>query len=102
MESGFVYIITNDRCTTLYIGCTNDLRKRIHHHRHRLIAGFSKKYNLQRLVYYEKLSSMSEARSRESALKGGSRQRKVTLIVAENPDWVDLYDELPSPSSQIK
>jgi putative endonuclease len=92
MDGGYVYIITNDRQTVLYTGSTNDLRKRIHHHRHRLIRGFAKKYNVYRLVYYEVLGDMDAARRREHQIKGMLRVKKEALINAKNPGWQDFVE----------
>ncbi len=90
-EQFYVYIITNLYNTVLYIGVTSDLKKRIYEHRARLVDGFSKKYNLHKLVYYEILNSPDSAIAREKHLKGSSRQRKVDLIQSMNPEWNDLY-----------
>ena len=91
---GYVYILTNDHRNVLYVGCTNDLKKRIHHHKHRLIPGFTKKYNVHRLVYFEELPDIDVARRRELALKGIRRDRKLALINGSNPKWRDLYDDI--------
>ena len=65
MEQGYVYILTNDRLSVLYVGCTNNLRKRLVHHKRRLILGFKKRYNVHRLVYFEGLPDVDDARRRE-------------------------------------
>lgn len=88
---GFTYIITNINNTTLYIGVTSNLIKRIYEHKHKLIDGFSKKYNLAKLVYYEKSDSIIAAIEREKYLKGKTREYKIKLINSFNPDWEDLY-----------
>ena len=80
MSTGFVYILTNDRRTVLYVGCTSNLKNRVYLHRKRLIAGFSQKYNLIRLVHYELFPDMHAARQREKTLKDGPRKRKLALI----------------------
>jgi len=90
MEQGYIYILTNDRQTVLYVGCTNDLQKRLVHHKRRLIPGFTKKYNVHRLVYFERLPDMDAARRRERQLKGLSRAKKEALISAVNPDRREL------------
>lgn len=87
MGKSYVYIITNDRRTVLYIGCTNDLKKRLYHHRHRLIPGFSKKYNAHVLVYFEMLPTIEAARMREQKLKGMTRLKKESIIASLNPSW---------------
>ena len=76
MEDAFIYIITNSRNTVLYTGSTGSLKNRISHHKKRLIAGFTKKYNLEKLVYFEIFDSMELARRRETQIKNGSRIRK--------------------------
>ena len=95
MPSAYVYILTNDRQNVLYTGSTSDLRKRIYHHKHRLVPGFTKKYNVYRLVYFEVHSDMTAARLRERQLKGLSRAKKETLITSINRERRDLTDELP-------
>jgi putative endonuclease len=90
----FVYILTNDKGNVLYIGCTENLKKRIYHHKHRLISGFTKKYNLHRLVYFEVLPNIEAARVRERQLKGKTRAKKIALIESVNPSWRDLSSEL--------
>ena len=89
-----VYIITNKNNTVLYVGVTNDLLRRVYEHKNKQIDGFSKQYNLEKLVYYEFHNNMIEAIKREKQIKGGSRQRKKSLINEFNPDWNDLYDTL--------
>ena len=90
----FVYIMTNRRGGTLYIGVTNDLARRVHEHRTKAQKGFAAKYNLGRLVYYESFPTALEAIAREKAMKKWSRAWKVKRIEEMNPDWHDLYDEL--------
>ena len=90
----FVYIMTNPKNTVLYTGVTSDLRKRIYEHKEKLVEGFTKKYNIVKLVYYEVLENSYSAVSREKQIKGGSRQKKSDLISSLNPKWDDLYDRL--------
>ncbi len=87
----FVYIITNKRNGTLYIGVTNNLIRRIYEHKNKIIDGFSKKYGLDKLVYFEEFSSIEEAIKREKYLKGKKRQFKINLIEKANKKWEDLY-----------
>lgn len=87
----YVYILANKNDTVLYIGVTNDLVRRVHEHREKLVAGFTKKYNLDKLVYYEVLEDIEQAILREKQLKGGSREKKIELIERMNPSWNDLY-----------
>jgi putative endonuclease len=89
-----IYIISNQNNGTIYIGVTSDLTKRIYEHKNGLIDGFSKKYGLKNLVYYELHESPESAIHRESRLKRYSRKVKLALIEKENPDWLDLYDRL--------
>jgi len=86
--------MTNPKNTVLYTGVTSDLRKRIYEHKEKLVEGFTKKYNIVKLVYYEVLENSYSAVSREKQIKGGSRQKKSDLISSLNPKWDDLYDRL--------
>ncbi len=90
----FVYIITNQRNTTLYTGVTNNLRKRIYQHRQKVVDGFTKKYNIFKLVYYEIFEDIYRAIAREKQIKAGSRKIKINLIKSMNPEWKDLHGEL--------
>lgn len=92
MKQAFVYIITNKNNKTLYIGVTNDLRRRIFEHKNKFVEGFSKKYNLTKLVYYEVFEDIENAIIREKYLKGKKRELKNSLISNFNPDWNDLFD----------
>jgi len=86
----FVYILTNKNNTVLYIGVTNDIYRRITEHKEKLIEGFSKRYNLNKLVYCEKFKDIKEAIQREKTLKKWSRIKKENLINLSNPTWSDL------------
>jgi putative endonuclease len=86
-----VYLPTNQRNTVLYTGVTGDLRTRVHQHREKLLAGFTKRYNLFKLVYYEAGYDAVAAIAREKQIKAGSRQKKIDLINQINPEWRDLY-----------
>ena len=90
----YIYIITNKYNTVLYIGVTNNLIRRIYEHRQKVVDGFSKKYNLHKLVYYEVTEDAYTAIAREKQLKKYSRGKKNILICEKNPDWNDLYNEL--------
>jgi putative endonuclease len=97
----YVYILSNKRKGTLYIGVTSNLIKRIEQHKNKEIEGFSKKYSLDRLVYYEHTNSIEGALNREKQLKRWNRNWKINLIVKDNPDWQDLSNEVyvdPQPS----
>ena len=89
-----IYIVTNKPRGTIYIGVTNNLPRRIWEHRKKLTPGFTAKYNLTRLVYFEFFGDMYAAISREKQLKAGSRARKVRLIESANPHWRDLFDDI--------
>ncbi len=85
----FVYIATNGP-KTLYTGVTNDLRRRMFEHRNSLISGFTSKYRIDRLVYFETTSDVRAAIAREKQVKGWRRERKIALIEGANPKWADL------------
>ena len=90
----YVYIMTNKRNTVLYIGVTNDLKRRVYEHKEKLVSGFTSKYNITKLVYYEEFEDIGNAILREKQLKDGSRQRKLQLVSGMNREWRDLYEEL--------
>jgi putative endonuclease len=90
----YVYIVTNDHNTVLYTGVTNDLKRRVYEHESELVEGFTKRYNLTKLVYYEVCESIEGAIGREKKLKGGSRLMKAYLVESINKGWRDLYDDL--------
>jgi len=92
--AGFVYIVTNHKYGTLYIGVTSDLERRIYEHREELVKGFTSTYGLKRLVWYEEHQSIGTAIQREMSLKRWYRRWKIELIESLNPDWRDLYPEL--------
>ena len=89
-----IYIMTNYNKTTLYIGVTNNLVRRVYEHKHKLVDGFTKRYNLTILVYYEVFDNIENAIIREKQLKAGSRQKKIDLINSLNPSWNDLYNSI--------
>jgi len=90
----FVYIMTNKNNTVLYTGITNNLIRRVSEHKNKIIDGFTKRYNVIKLVYYEECNNSLNAIEREKQIKAGSRQKKVILINTENPSWKDLYEKL--------
>lgn len=94
MKNYYVYIVTN-HSKTLYIGITNNLKRRIYEHKNKLIKGFTEKYNINKLIYYEETSDVRIAIEREKELKGWKREKKIRLIEEQNPLWVDLYDVFP-------
>jgi len=92
----YVYILTNKNNTVLYTGVTSDLIKRIYQHKQKLVEGFTKKYNINKLVYYEMFTDIKIAITREKQIKAGSRIKKLDLINAKNKEWKDLYFEILS------
>ena len=89
-----VYLLTNKPNGTLYTGITSDLSRRIWQHKNKSMKGFSARYNLNRLVYFELFDDMREAISREKQIKAGSRKVKIKLIEHDNSEWRDLYTEV--------
>jgi putative endonuclease len=87
-----VYIMTNKGNGVLYTGVTSNLFKRVAEHRDKIIPGFTNRYNITKLVYYEEYNTMEQAIAREKQIKGDSRQKKIDLIKSKNPEWKDLYD----------
>lgn len=94
MRSSYVYILASQRNGTLYVGTTSDLIKRIWQHKNKFIPGFTTKYNVQMLVYYEMHESYIAAACREQRFKNWPRQWKLNLIEQFNREWRDLYDEI--------
>ena len=90
----YVYIMTNKINTVLYTGITSDLKKRIWEHKERVIDGFTKKYNINKLIFFEIYNDPENAILREKQIKANSRTKKVELIIGINPEWKDLYDKL--------
>lgn len=94
MKNYYVYILASKRNGTLYIGVTNDLLRRVKEHKDKIVEGFTKKYSVNMLVYYEQTTDVSCAIGREKALKLWKRSWKLRIIEEMNPDWKDLYYEL--------
>ena len=90
----YVYIMASRKNGTLYVGVTNDLLRRVFEHRNEMIDGFTKKYSVHRLVYYEQTNDVYSAIEREKMLKKWNRRWKIELTEHVNPEWNDLYDEL--------
>ena len=95
-KEAYVYILFNKPFGVLYIGVTSDLIKRIYEHKNKITGGFSAKYNVDKLGYFETCGDIKAAITREKRLKGGSRKRKIELILSQNPTWRDLYYDLLS------
>ncbi|MAO91825.1 MAG: hypothetical protein CMM81_09810 [Rhodospirillales bacterium] len=93
-QGGFVYIMASDRNGTLYVGVTSNLPQRVAQHREELLDGFTKKYAVHLLVYFEACPDMESAIQREKALKKWRREWKLKLIEEKNPYWRDLYNDL--------
>ena len=89
-----VYILANRHNSVLYTGVTNDLKRRVWEHREKRGGGFTSRYNVNKLVYYEGTKDVKEAIAREKQIKGGSRRKKTDLVDGFNPGWQDLYDDL--------
>ena len=94
MTQYFVYILTNKYNNVLYVGVSNNLIRRVYEHKNKLISGFTSKYNVNKLVYYEVHSSIFDAIKREKEIKGWKREKKIAVINSFNPEWKDLYKEL--------
>ena len=93
-KTGYVYILSNKKEGTLYVGVTSDLIKRVYEHKNKVVPGFSKLYNLDKLVYYEILDNIEEAIKREKQLKNWHREWKINLIKETNIEWNDLYQSI--------
>lgn len=94
IKGGYVYLMTNKPDTVIYTGVTSNLQKRVYEHREGLADGFTKKYNVKKLVYYEITDDIEGAITREKQIKAGSRKKKIDLIKSMNPTFKDLYPEL--------
>ncbi|MEZ4743357.1 MAG: GIY-YIG nuclease family protein [Bdellovibrionota bacterium] len=95
-KGGYIYILTNTRHTVLYIGVTSNLEKRLYEHQNNLIPGFTSKYKVHKLIYYEQYERIVDAIIREKQLKGKTRAKKIALIESQNPDWNKLDPSLRS------
>jgi len=92
MKPGYVYILTNKPDGVLYIGVTDDLAKRVEQHRSRAVPGFTRRYNCDRLVWFEAFDDIHDARQFEQRMKNWRRDWKTARIVERNPDWGDLFE----------
>jgi putative endonuclease len=93
-KQGYVYLMTNRTNNVIYTGVTSNLQKRVYEHKHKMADGFTSKYNITKLVYYEIFDGIEEAILREKQIKAGSRNKKIELIKSVNSEFRDLYDEL--------
>ena len=91
-KSYYVYIMTNKKSGALYTGITNNLARRVYEHKEKLISGFTSKYNLTKLVFFEETHDVKAAIAREKQIKGWLRKKKIELIESQNPDWNDLSE----------
>jgi putative endonuclease len=89
----YIYIVTNKNNTTLYTGFTNDLCERIQQHKEQVIEGFTSRYNIDKLVYFEEFDNAYDAITREKQIKAGSRKKKIDLIERDNSEWRDLSED---------
>ncbi len=94
MKTYWVYIMTNKSNNVIYTGITSNLVKRVFEHKNKLVDGFTKKYNVDRLVYFEQFTDPESAIEREKQIKAGSRKKKLELIEKHNPEYEDLYNEI--------
>jgi putative endonuclease len=92
MKQFYVYIMTN-KSKTLYVGVTNNLQRRVYEHKNKIIQGFTSKYNITKVVYFEVFNDIDPAIKREKQIKGWLRKKKVELIESMNPEWNDLSEE---------
>ncbi len=92
----YVYLLASKKYGTLYIGVTNNIVRRIHEHKSKVVAGFSKRYSVDRLVWFEIYDDPVTAIEREKELKKWRREWKVRLIEEQNPQWIDLYPQIAS------
>ena len=97
----YAYILASKRNGTLYIGITSDLIKRVWEHKNKVVEGFTQKYNVDKLVYYEQYQDPENAIRREKRLKKYNRKWKLDLIEKFNPNWKDLYDDISGLSDQV-
>ncbi len=101
MRQFFVYILASRRNGTLYVGMTNDLVRRVWEHKHDLTAGFTQRYGVHQLVWYETAATAQAAITREKQIKKWRRAWKLQLIETMNPEWKDLYDEISGPPAGV-
>lgn len=90
----YIYIMTNKYNKVLYTGVTNNLIRRVYEHKNKLVEGFTSKYNIDKLVYYDCAESIISAIEREKQIKGWTKQKKINIIEAMNPEWKDLYESI--------
>ena len=101
MKNYYIYIMTNKRNGTLYIGVTNDLIRKVYEHKNYLLDGFTKNYDIKMLVYFEIYDSIETALNREKNIKAWQRSWKVRIIEEQNPHWNDLYNQVTGSQSAL-
>ncbi|MBU1074780.1 GIY-YIG nuclease family protein [Patescibacteria group bacterium] len=94
MKKYYVYILASKKNGTLYIGVTNNILRRIHEHKNNVIGGFTRKYKVHRLAYFEETENIESALQREKQMKKWNRKWKIKLIEKDNPNWKDIYGEI--------
>lgn len=94
MKNGFVYMLTNKNNTVIYTGVTSNLEQRIWQHKHKVIEGFTKKYNCDKLIWFQQAEEIESAIAREKQIKSWSRKKKEALINESNPQWADISLQL--------
>ncbi len=94
LMKSYIYILFNKRNGTLYTGVTSDLKNRVYEHKNKVFEGFTSKYDVNKLGYYEEYNDIKQAIEREKQIKAGSRKKKIALIESMNADWKDLSDLL--------
>jgi len=92
MKNYYVYLLTNWNNKVMYVGITNNLERRLYEHKNKLVNGFTKKYNINKLVYFEETSDVNAALSREKEIKKWRREKKDSLVLIANPEWEDLSE----------
>jgi putative endonuclease len=90
----YVYILTNDTNNVLYTGVTNNLVRRVYEHKNKLIPGFTSKYKVNKLIYYDSTNEVMSAIEKEKQIKSWTRKKKISLIDKFNPNWIDLYSNI--------
>ncbi len=93
-DNSYVYMLMNQGNTVIYTGVTTNLIKRLYEHKQKMIEGFSKRYNLNKLVYFEQFNNIKDASAREKQIKAGSRKKKLNLIKTLNPNFKDLFEKI--------
>ena len=102
IRSYYVYLLTNMNNKVMYVGVTNNLERRVYEHRHKLVKGFTEKYNITKLVYFEETHDVIAALTREKEIKKWRREKKNTLVLSMNPKWKDLSEGWCTPDFSLR